>query len=156
MRQHGCTHPLGVVIELCRKSVEILLPPLQSTFREQIADALEVLGLVLQILFDLNIPRPGQRRVAKPLRQPVAEQLRDGLIATGGADIAFQAQQCGALPLLCDSRIQQSVEPQEQRLRKIEVRHHQAPVQFDRRAVALAGVDQNLQILPHPRVGCRG
>ncbi len=59
-RQDRLASPLRNLIELPRQGFEVALPTLQTALLEQLPGALEILGPVLQVLFDLHAPRADQ------------------------------------------------------------------------------------------------
>jgi hypothetical protein len=160
VRQHRGAHPLAVTVNLRAQPCEVLLPAVQAALLQQITDAAHVLLLVLELLLDLERPRRGERRIVQSLLHARASQHGDRLEPRLRTVVTLQSQQRRRVALLRHALVEQCLEADEQGLREIEVRQQQAVVQLESGALIPRGLEQDLQVLFHARVGfvleCRG
>ena len=96
-RYHSGANPFGVVVELLREGLEVVLPTLEPSLLKELLYALEVLLLVLQMLLNLDIPGAGQRVVAQALVNASANERRNWLIPVLCSNVPLQTSDCRAM-----------------------------------------------------------
>ena len=108
---------------------------------------------IKQQLLHFHRPRRSQSRVPETLLDAIARQLGDRLIAGRGAAVALQAHQRRRVARLRVALVQQLLEAGVDRLRQIKVRQQQPVVELQGDALVARGLQKDLQVLAHQRVG---
>src|SRR5204863_2046586 len=110
---------------------------------------------VIEILAHLSFVGPDELRSSEALARACARELGERLAARLDSGVASQALQGALPPRLAVARVEHGPEPLENVPGQVEVRDEEAMLERDGASPALDRVDEDVEVLPHFRIGFR-
>lgn len=123
---------------------------------EELGDAVDQEGLIRQVLLHLDPGREDQAGHVQPLARPLLSQLRDGRVAGIEARIPLQAHEGLGPARRGDLIVEEAPKAAKDEARDVVVGHFVLFLEEGPADRVLLGLDQDLEVLPHERIGLLG
>src|SRR5216117_752561 len=154
-RKDGGLHPFRVVAQLRREPDVRRLPVAQPARAKQLGNPRDVAFGVVEVLPHLSFVGPDELRNTEAFTRTRARELGERRAARLHPGVASHALQGVAPPRLVVARIEQYLEPLKNVSRQVEVGDEEAILERAGAPPALDRVDEDVEVLPHLRIGFR-